>query len=96
MNKSKIVICTTSISNDNKSTKTYKLVQINPNAKNVSENKTEKSYAEVKSKKSNKTAHTINGNVNTVILQVNLSNSDWVTKQVELLNTINDNRANIT
>ena len=81
---------------NNKSIKTYKLVKVISVKLNTVENKTTSSYDEAKSNKTNKTAHMTNGNINTVLLQVNSSNSDWVTKQTELLSTITDNKANIT
>ena len=96
MNKTQLAICKIPIKYDNKNTKTNFILQINPDINKTIVNKTVNSHSKVKSMKANKLAHIVNGNIKTTILQVNSSNSDWITKQVELLNIINEHKSNIT
>ena len=55
--------------------------------------KTENSHEKTNSDKHNTEMHSKNGNLATKILQVNKSNSNWETKQHELLHTIKENEA---
>ena len=78
-------------------TKSYKIVSLKTPSKTYTvtvtvktydtdsnENNVDKTYANSK----NKFMHITNGNISTRLLQVNKSNSDWSTKQDELLMTI--------
>ena len=96
MNNCKLILCIILITSSNKKLKTNSSQQINPSTHNGIENKTHNSHAQNKSKNANKIMHIVNGNIKTTILQVNSSNTDWITKLNELLSTIHNNKANIT
>ena len=76
------------------------LINITPNnskytKESNNDNTDNNTHTKYKSKTNNKVTHILNGNI-TNILQINTSNADWTTKQLELITTINDNSADIT
>ena len=62
----------------------------------INNDKSENNYNKTKKKTNNKTSHCYNRNKQTKILQIYSSNSDWGTKEIELLATMNDNQADVT
>merc|ERR1711954_163125 len=83
----------------NKMYKPTSFVIINPNnskyTKETDNHNTDNTHSKSKSKINNKVTHSLNGNT-TKILQINTSNADWSTKQIELITTINNYSADIT